>query len=227
MKTWEFERPPRMATAMKLPAVFALLNERVVVVVVPASLPMCWTSAMGAGGAVTVKRTPLLATPPGTVTNTGPVIPPVGTGTTMLPALHEVGVAELPLNVTVPVPWLAPKFAPVMVTEEPTGPEVGLKAVMLGGGVTVKATPLLATPFTVTTTFPDVAPLGTTTEALVLVQPKIVAAVPLNVTVLEPSVGPKLVPVINTEEPTGPEVGLRLVILGPGFVTVKATALLA
>lgn len=182
---------------------------------------------MFAGGAGTVKRTPLLATPPGTVTTTGPVVAPVGTGTTMLPALHEVGVAELPLNVTVPVPWLAPKFAPVMVTEEPTGPEVGLKAVMLGGGVTVNATPLLATPFTVTTTFPDVAPLGTTTEALVLVQPKIVAAVPLNVTVLEPSVGPKLVPVINTEEPTGPEVGLKLVILGAGFVTVKATALLA
>lgn len=182
---------------------------------------------MFAGGAVTVKMMPLLATPPGTVTNTGPVVAPAGTGTTMLPALHEVGVAELPLNVTVPVPWLAPKFAPVMVTEKPTGPEAGLKAVMLGGGVTVKATPLLATPFTVTTTFPDVAPLGTTTEALVLVQPKTVAAVPLNVTVLEPSFGPKLVPVINTDEPTGPDVGLRLVIVGGGgAVTVKVIPLL-
>lgn len=41
VKTCELERPPRMATAMKLPAVFALLNASVVVVVVPASLPTC------------------------------------------------------------------------------------------------------------------------------------------------------------------------------------------
>jgi len=41
VKTWEFERPPRMATAMKLPAVFALANASVVEVVVPASLPIC------------------------------------------------------------------------------------------------------------------------------------------------------------------------------------------
>jgi len=143
----------------------------------------------------------------------------------MLPVLHEVGVAELPLNVTAPVPWLAPKFAPVMVTEVPTGPEVGLKLVMLGGGVTVKTTPLLATPATVTTTFPVVAPLGTTTEMVVPVKPKIVAVVPLNVTVLFPG-GPKFVPVIKTEEPTGPDVGLRLVMLGGG-ITVKTTPLLA
>ena len=41
-------------------------------------------------------------------------------------------------------------------------PDVGLRLVMLGAGtVTVKLTPLLATPPTVTTTFPVVAPLGT------------------------------------------------------------------
>ena len=180
---------------------------------------------LGGWGTVTVKATPLLETPPLTVTNTGPVVAPVGTGTTMLPVLHEVRVAELPLNVTALVPWLAPKFAPAMVTEVPTGPEVGLKLVMLGGGVTVKTTPLLATPRTVTTTFPVVAPLGTTTEMVVPVKPKTVAAVPLNVTVLLPG-GPKFVPMIKTELPTGPEVGLRLVMLG-GNVTVKTTPLLA
>ena len=69
----------------------------------------------------------------------------MGTGTLMLVALHAVGVPAVPLNVTVLVPWLAPKFAPAMVTEVPTTPDAGLRLVMLeGGGVTVKLMPLLA-----------------------------------------------------------------------------------
>ena len=68
---------------------------------------------------VTVKLTPLLATPP-TVTNTFPVVAPAGTGTTMLVALQLViGVDEVPLNVTVLVPCVAPKFVPVIVTDAP------------------------------------------------------------------------------------------------------------
>ena len=50
------------------------------------------------------------------------------------------------------------------------------------GAVTVKPTPLLATPPTVTTTFPVVAPLGTVVVILVALQVPTVAAVPLNVT---------------------------------------------
>ena len=50
-----------------------------------------------------MKVTPLLAVPP-TVTTTFPVVAPVGTGTAMLVALQLVGVAEVPLNVTVLVP---------------------------------------------------------------------------------------------------------------------------
>ena len=74
-----------------------------------------------------------------------PVAAPLGTGTTMLVALQLVGVAAVPLNVTVLVPCDAPEFAPVMVTEVPMGPEVGLMLVILGPGfVTVNATPLLA-----------------------------------------------------------------------------------
>src|SRR5207253_2985130 len=56
------------------------------------------------------------------------------------------------LNVTVLVPWLAPKFVPVIVTEVPTAPEVGDKLLMLGK--TLNVIPLLACPFTVTTTLP-------------------------------------------------------------------------
>jgi hypothetical protein len=66
-------------------------------------------------GAGVVKTTPLLATP-ATVTTTLPVVAPAGTGITMLVALQLVGVAAVPLNVTVPVPCVAPKFVPVMVT---------------------------------------------------------------------------------------------------------------
>jgi len=62
----------------------------------------------------------------------------------MLVALQLVGVATVPLNVTVLVPCVAPKFAPVTVTDAPTNPDVGFRLVMLGpGAVTVKLTPLL------------------------------------------------------------------------------------
>jgi len=80
---------------------------------------------------VTVNVMPLLATPP-TVTTTSPVVAPVGTGATMFVAPQLVGMAAVPLNLTVLYPWAAPKFAPWIVTEVPTGPEVGLTLEMLG-----------------------------------------------------------------------------------------------
>src|SRR5258708_16797134 len=124
-------------------------------------------------------------------------------GAVILGALQVVGVAAVPLNLTVLVPCVAPKFAPLIVTELPTNPEVGFTLVMLGAGtVTVKLTPLLATPPTVTTTFPVVAPAGTGAVILVALQLVGVAAVPLNVTVLVPCVAPKFAPLIVTELPT-------------------------
>jgi len=126
----------------------------------------------------TVNVTLLLATPP-TVTTTLPVVAPVGTGAAILVALQLVGAAAVPLNVTVLDPCNAPKFVPVMVTEVPTAPEVGLRLAMLGAVVTVKATPLLPTPPTVTTTLPVVAPVGTGATMLVTLQLVGVAALPL------------------------------------------------
>src|SRR5437016_831208 len=170
---------------------------------------------------VTVKLTPLLAIPP-TVTTTLPVVAPLGTDATMLVALQLVVLAVVPLKVTAPV---VPKLVPVMVTAVPTGPVVGFRLVMAGAEeVTVKFTPLLATPPTVTTTLPVVAPLGTDATMLVALQLVVVAVVPLKVTV---PVVPKLVPVIVTAVPTGPEVGFRLVMAGADEVTVKLTPLLA
>src|SRR5205823_5973017 len=137
----------------------------------------------------TVNSTALLATP-ATVATTFPVIAPLGTKATMLVAFQLVGVAAIPLNVTVLVPCDAPKFAPVIVTEVPRGPKVGLRLVILGGTITVNATGLLGTPPTVTTILPVVAPAGTGTTMLVAPQLVGVAAVPLKVTVLVPCDAP-------------------------------------
>ena len=52
----------------------------------------------------------------------------------MLVALQLVAVAVVPLNVTVLVPWVAPKFAPLIVTAVPTAPVLGVRLVMLGVG---------------------------------------------------------------------------------------------
>lgn len=76
-------------------------------------------------------------------------------------ALQLVIVAVVPLNFTALVPWVEPKFDPVIVTDAPTAPVVGNKLVMLGDATTVKLTPLLALLLTVTTTLPVVAPVGT------------------------------------------------------------------
>ena len=175
---------------------------------------------------VTVNGAPLLAKPP-TVTTTLPEIAAAGTGTTMLVLLQLVGVAPVPLKVTVLVPCVGPKLAPVMLTVVPAEPEVGERLLILGGAGTVNPKPLLAKPPTVTTTLPEVAPLGTGTTMLVALQLVGVAATPLNVTVLVPCEAPRLAPEIVTGLPTGPEVGLRLLMLGGGGVTVKLTPLLA
>src|SRR5439155_3770780 len=184
----------------------------VIVTAVPTG-PFVGDRLVSVGGTVTVKLRPLLARPP-TVTMTVPVVAPTGTGTTRLVADQLVGVAVVPLNVTVLVPWAAPKFVPVIVTDVPTGPLVGARLVMLGPAITVNVTALLATPATVTTTLPVVAPAGTGTTMLVADQLVGVATVPLNVTVLVPWMGSKIVPVIVSGVPTAPLVGERLAMVG-------------
>ncbi len=90
----------------------------------------------------------------------------------------------------------------------------------------MKRTPLLEAPETDTTTFPVVAPLGTGMTMLVPLQLVAVpAAIALKVTVLPLWLVPKFAPVMVTEVAMGPEVGLRLEILGVG-ITVKVMPLL-
>jgi hypothetical protein len=165
------------------------------------------------GAATTVNDTLLLFTPLA-FTTTEPFVDPVGTVATIDVALQlAIVVAVVPLNATEPDPWLAPKLAPVIVTDAPTAPEVGETLVILGVPSTVKLTPLLALPPTVTATLPVVAPVGTVATIDVVLQLVIVAAVPLNFTVFVPC-EPKFNPVIVTEAPAAAEAGDKLEMLG-------------
>jgi len=190
----------------------------VIVTAVPNEPEVGFTLVIVGTAGVTLKGQLLLIRPL-TVIDTLPADAPVGTGTTMLVALQLVGVAAIPLNVTVLVPCVAPKFVPVMVTEVPTGPDEGLRLLMNGlGEGTVKITVLLPTPWTAThnRSFPIAAPAGTGTVILVSLQLVGVPFTPANETMLVPCVAPKNVPVIVTEVPAGPEVGFREEMFG-GF----------
>jgi len=92
----------------------------------------------------------------------------------------------------------------------------------------VNSTPLLESPPTVTTIFPDVVPPGTVVTIVVEFHVVAVPPTPLNVTVLVPCVAPKLLPVIVTVVPTAPEPGVTAVITGvEAAPTTKFTLLLA
>src|SRR5712691_2174897 len=160
------------------------------------------------------------------VTTTFSAPPPAGTITLMLVSLQALIAAAVPLKVTTPVPWVAPKLAPAMVTEIPGNPEAGDKLVRHGPAGTAKHMPLLVRPLTLTTTFPLVAPVGTGTIRAVSLQLLGGATVPLKVVELLPCVAPKLEPLIVTEVPAGPKVGDRPTMVGPVFVTVNRIPLL-
>ena len=83
------------------------------------------------GGTVTVKLLPLVAVPPGVVTLIGPVVAPLGTLVVIWVSVTPLKVAAVPLKVTAVAPL---KWLPLMVTVVPTGPLLGLKELMVGGG---------------------------------------------------------------------------------------------
>jgi hypothetical protein len=143
----------------------------------------CGLTAIDTSVGGTVKVTPWLATP-FTVTITGPVVAADGTAVPMVVTFQLVGVADLPLNEMVLEPWLAPKPDPLIATVVPAAPDVGER--LLITGVTVKATPLLAVPLTLTTTGPVVAAAGTVATIDPVFQLVAVAATPLKVIVLDP-----------------------------------------
>jgi hypothetical protein len=159
-----------------------------------------------------MKATPLLPTPD-RLTTTFPVVAPEGTVVTIEVAFQIVGVAGVPLNVTVPG---VAKFVPVIVTVALTGPEFTESFVMLGIGSTVNATSLLPTEPIQTFAFrlPGGAVDGTFATIVVAFQLMIGATIPPNFTLFVPWV-PNPVPLMVTAVPTGPDVGDRLVIVAP------------
>ena len=66
----------------------------------------------------------------------GPVVVPEGTAVVMLVLVLEDTIAVVPLNLTVLLVAVLLKLDPVMVTEVPTDPLVGLKLSMMGAVVT-------------------------------------------------------------------------------------------
>ena len=161
---------------------------------------------------------------PPTVTEIFPVVAPVGTVVVMEVAVLAVTTVVVPLNATVLLTGVGSKFVPVMVTVVPTGPAAGVNEVIVGSGaVTVKLVALVAVfPATVTVIAPVVAPAGTVVVKDVAVLAVTIDVVPLNATVLLAAVVLKFVPVMVTVVPTGPEAGVKVVMVGSGAVTVKS-----
>src|SRR5438128_2119562 len=92
------------------------------------------------------------------VTLIGPVVAPLGRVVAIEVDEFTVKLAATPLRVTDVAPV---KFVPLIVTLAPTGPLVGEKLVIVGGGMTVKLLALIAVPPDVVTLIgPVVAPLG-------------------------------------------------------------------
>jgi hypothetical protein len=116
---------------------------------------------VGGGDAVTVKLDALVAAPTEVLTLIGPVVAPLGTVAVIWASERSVKLALVPLNLTAVAPV---KFAPVMATLVPTGPDIGVNPEIDGpvDVVTVKFDTLDPVPPAVTTVIgPLIAPPGT------------------------------------------------------------------
>ena len=151
---------------------------------------------------VTVNFVRLVATPAGVLTTILPVTAPPGTVAVIIVAELRVNVVITPPNLTTVVPV---KFVPLIATEVPTGPEVGVKLVIVGSAPegTMKFVVLVAVPEVVVTEIgPVVAPVGTLAFTLVAdTNTNPVPMTPLNSTTDDAL---KFVPLITTIVPARP-----------------------
>jgi hypothetical protein len=209
-------------TPLNVTAVAPLKFAPLIVTLVPTG-PLAGEKLEIVGGGTTVNEAPLLALPPGVVTPSVPLVAPAGTVAWIAVAEVTEKLALTPLNVTAVAPL---RFVPLIVTLAPTGPLVGEKLVIVGGGgTTVNEALLLALPpGVVTPSVPLVAPAGTVAWIDVAEVTEKPALTPLNVTAVAPL---KFVPLIVTLAPTSPLVGEKLVIVGGGGTTVNEALLIA
>jgi hypothetical protein len=130
----------------------------------------------------------------------------------------EVEGAAVVLNVTAPaLSEASRRFVPVIDTEVPTGPHVGVNDVIVGAQVppTVKS-PVLATRSPLKTSIFPVPVVPVSTSARICVAETIVklsALVLLNSTSVTAGLS-KFVPVMVTTQPTGAVVGVNDAIVG-------------
>jgi len=163
------------------------------------------------GGGTTVNEALLVAVPAGVVTLSCPVVADAGTVAWIAVSETTVKLALVPLIATAVAQV---KFAPLIATLVPTGPLVGAKLAIVGGGITVNALLLVAVPAgVVTLSGPVVAPAGTVAWIAVAEFTVKLALTPLNATAVAPV---KFVPLIVTPVPTGPLVGAKLAMVGSG-----------
>ena len=109
---------------------------------------------------MTTKLLPLVAVPPGFVTEISPVVAPAGTVAVIFVAELTTKVALVPLKVTTVTPV---RLFPLIVTLVPTGPLLGEKFEIEGAAVKLPA--LVAEPPGVVTLIGPVdTPEGTTAE---------------------------------------------------------------
>src|ERR1700737_687758 len=134
----------------------------------------------------------LVPVPPGVVTETVPVVAPVGTLVWICDSPTKSSDAETPLNL---IELAAYSPEPDTMTVEPTGAEFGLKLLITGTPATMKLTGLVPVPAGVVTVIgPVVAPTGM--NALITVSLftlQVVAGVPLNFSEVAPlKLGPRM-----------------------------------
>ena len=174
----------------------------------------------------TVKLDELVIVTPLVTTEIGPVKAFVGTVVVILVEFEDVTVAAIPLNDTT---GEGRKFVPVMITVAPIAPPPkGLKLVIIGAGSTSKSFALtIVTPLTVMEIFPKPkeVPKGTVVVMLVAVDDEAEASVPLKRTIFSVGVVLKFVPVMVTEVPSAPLLGVKLEMVGEA-TTIKLVALI-
>lgn len=162
--------------------------------------------------AVTVNAAVELPTPPAALTDTRPVVELAGTLTVICVAETMVNfVVATPLNLTAVA---VEKFVPVIVTNVPIGPDVGVNDLTVGAsGMTVNVSAEVAVPPGVLMDTKPVVELAGTATLICVAETivNVVVATPLNLTAVAPV---KFVPVIVTLVPTFPDAGLNDTIVG-------------
>src|SRR5438093_13376067 len=139
---WAIVRPEpasRCLPAKLPPCTASLLRvKRALVVQLSGLTPLAASSKPGlssrlpGGGVVTVKLLALVAVPAGVVTLICPMVAPLGTVAVIWVLELAVKLAAAPLKLTTVAPV---RLVPVMVTEVPTGPLLGVNELIVGGEV--------------------------------------------------------------------------------------------